>query len=330
MLLRPGRDSDADGFIALIGRCWADYPGCVLEVEHEEQELFALESYCVARGGRLWTAEDSGVVAGMAAILPAGDGVWELKKLYVHPGLHGSGLAHRLLDAAEAHAAAAGAVRLVLWSDTRFVRAHRFYEKRSWVREGPIRALDDRSHTLEFGYGKLLDGVAILGAAAAASAERRLAEILVACVDAGASVSFLAPLALDQARTYMRSAARQVAAGQCILLAAWSRGVLCGTVRVQLDTPQNQPHRAEIRKMLVHPDARRRGLARQLMLAAEAAALAEGRTLLTLDTLTAGAGERLYRGLGWIEAGVIPGYSVDAAGRPEATTLFYKRLGAAS
>ncbi len=330
MLLRPGRDSDADGFIALIGRCWADYPGCVLELEHEEQELFALESYCAARGGRLWTAEDAGVVVGMAAILPAGEDIWELKKLYVHPCLHGSGLAHRLLDAAEAHAAATGAARLTLWSDTQFTRAHRFYEKRSWVREGPLRALDDRSRTLEFCYGKPLDGVAILGAAAAASAERRSAEVLVACVDAGASVSFLAPLALDHARSYMRGVARQVAAGQCILLAAWSQGVLAGTVRVQLDTPQNQPHRAEICKMLVHPGARRRGLARQLMLAAETSALASGRTLLTLYTLAEGAGERLYRGLGWIEVGVIPGYSVDAGGRLETTTLFYKRLMASS
>ncbi len=327
MLLRPGRDSDADGFIALIGRCWADYPGCVLEMEHEEQELFALASYCAGRGGALWTAEDAGGVVGMAAILPADGGAWELKKLYVHPGLHGSGLAHRLLDAAEAHAAAAGAVRLTLWSDTRFTRAHRFYEKRSWVRDGPIRALDDLSHTLEFAYAKPLDGVAVLSASGAASAERRLADILAACVDGGASVSFLAPLALDQARAFMRDAARQAAAGKCILLAAWSRGVLAGTVRVQLDTPQNQPHRAEICKMLVHPDARRQGLARKLMLAAEEAAAATGRTLLTLDTLSGGAGERLYRRLGWIEVGVIPGYSVDAAGRPEPTTLFYKRIG---
>jgi len=153
-----------------------------------------------------------------------------------------------------------------------------------------------------------------------------LADILVACVDAGASVSFLAPLALDQARAYMRGVAQQVAAGQCVLLGAWSRGVLAGTVRVQIDTPQNQPHRADICKMLVHPDARRRGLAHRLMLAAETAAAAAGRSLLTLDTFTGGAGERLYRRLGWIEVGAIPGYSVDAAGRPESTTLFYKRI----
>jgi len=326
VLLRRGRDSDADGFIALIGRCWADYPGCVLELEHEERELFALESYCTGRGGALWTAEDAGVVVGMAAILPADNGAWELKKLYAHPDRHGSGLAHRLLDAAEAHATAAGATRLVLWTDTRFTRAHRFYEKRSWVRDGPIRALDDLSHTLEFGYAKPLDGVALLGVAAAASAERPLAEILVACVDGGASVSFLAPLAPERARAFMREAAQQVAAGKCLLLAAWSRGVLAGTVRVQLDTPQNQPHRADICKMLVHPDARRQGIAHRLMLAAEAAAMSAGRTLLTLDTFTGGSGERLYRRLGWTEAGVIPGYSIDAAGRLEATTLFYKQL----
>jgi len=325
LILRPGRDSDADGLIALIGRCWADYPGCILDIDHEEQELLALASYCEARGGAFWAADDGGAVVGMAAVIPA-DGAWELKKLYVHPDRHGSGLGHQLLDTAEAYAKAAGAERLVLWSDTRFVRAHRFYEKRSWVREGPIRALDDLSKTLEYGYSKPLKGISTLGPAAAASAEQRLAEILVACVDAGASVSFLAPLALDAARVYMRGVAQQVAAGHCILLAAWSDGVLAGTVNINLDTPQNQPHRADIRKMLVHPDARRRGLARQLMLAAEAAAVAARRTLLTLDTLAGGHAERLYRQLGWVEVGMIPGYSVDAAGRKEATVVFYKEL----
>ena len=326
MLLRPGRDGDAEGFIALSSRCWSDYPGCVLDLEHEEQELRALASYCAGRGGALWTAEDGGAGGGMAAILPGEGGAWELKKLYVHPDTHGSGLGQRLLQTAEAHAASAGASRLVLWSDTRFARAHRFYEKQSWVREGPIRALNDISRTLEFGYAKPLDGVEVLGAAAAASAERRLAEILAACVEGGASVSFLPPLPPGAARAFMHGVAQKVAAGQCILLAGWAGGVLSGTVQVHLAPQQNQPHRADIAKMLVHPDARRRGLGEALMRAAEAAAKAAGRTLLTLDTFTGGVGERLYRRLGWTEAGVIPGYSIDAAGRPEATTLFYKQL----
>lgn len=326
MLLRPGRDSDADGFVALIGRCWEDYPGCVLDLEHEERKLLALESYYAERGGALWVAEDDGVIVGMVASLPADAGAWEIAKLYLHPESHGSGLAHRLLDTAEAYAVAGGAKRLTLWTDTRFVRAHRFYEKRSWVRSGPIRALDDLSHSLEFGYAKPLDGVLSLNAPAAASAERPLAEILIACVAGGASVSFLPPLSLDTARSYMRDVAQQVATGRCILLAGWTGGVLSGTVRVQIDTPQNQPHRAEICKMLVHPDARRHRLAHRLMLAAEAAAVAAGRTLLTLDTLAGGAGEQLYRRLGWVEAGAIPGYSLDAAGRPEATIFFYKNI----
>jgi len=323
--LRPGRDSDADGLIALIIRCWADYPGCILDTEHEERELLALASHYASQGGAFWVAEDGGAVVGMAAAVPT-DGAWELKRLYVHPDRHGYGLGQRLAETAEAHTALAGAQRLVLWTDTRFIRAHRFYEKRSWVRDGPIRALDDLSHTLEFRYSKPLDGVATLGPAAAASAERRLAEILVACVDAGASVSFLAPLALDAAQAYMRGVAQHVAGGQCILLGAWSEGVLSGTVTVDLNMPQNQPHRADIRKMLVHPDARRRGLARRLMLAAEDAAVSARRTLLVLDTLPGTPAEHLYRGLGWVEVGVIPGFSVDAAGRKEATMLFYKNL----
>ncbi len=324
--VRPGRDGDSAGLIALIGRCWADYPGCILDVEREEQKLLALATYYGERGGALWVAEDGDAVVGMAAAMPATEDTWEIAKLYVHPDCHGAGLGHRLLDMMEAHAWALGAKSLTLWTDTRLIRAHRFYEKRSWVRAGPVRAIGDLSHTIEFDYVKPLDGVIQLNASAAASAERRLAEILVACVEGGASVSFLAPLPLDIARSYMRDVAQRVATGKCILLGAWAGGVLSGTVRIQLDTPQNQPHRAEICKMLVHPDARRQGLGEALMLAAEAAAIGAGRTLLTLDTFTGGAGERLYRRLGWTEVGAIPGYSVDAAGQPEATTIFYKRL----
>src|SRR4029077_14685848 len=90
---------------------------------------------------------------------------------------------------AEAHAGAAGAARLVLWSDTRFDRAHRFYEKRSYVRSGPIRALADISNSLEYGFAKPMDGIEVLDAAAAVSAIPRLSEILVVCVAEGAGVS---------------------------------------------------------------------------------------------------------------------------------------------
>ncbi len=323
-MIRAGLDGDASGIIALIRRCWADYPGCILDVDREEPGLLTPASYFAGRGGALWVAESAGIVIGMAAVALMDGPIWEVCKVYVHPDRHGAGLAHALLDRAEQHAIAAGAIRLCLWTDTRFDRAHRFYEKRSWVRDGPIRALDDLSNSLEFGYAKPVDGVAVLDAAAASSAVRRLGEILVACVDGGASVSFLPPLSQDAACGYMRGIASQVAHGRCVLLGGWSGGILGGTVRLQLDTPPNQPHRADIAKLLVHPACRHRGLARTLMLAAELAAQRAGRTLLTLDTEAGGAGERLYAGLGWTAVGRIPGYAKNAAGQPVDTIFFYK------
>ena len=325
-MIRPGQDTDSAGIIALIRRCWADYPGCILDVERDEPGLLTPASHFAGRGGALWVAEAAATVVGMAAVTPVDSETWEIRKAYVHPDRHGTGLAHALLDRVEQYAMTAGATQLRLWTDTRFDRAHGFYEKRSWVRDGPIRTLDDLPGVLEFGYAKPVDGVVLLDAAAASSAVRRLAEVLVACVDGGASVSFLPPLSQDVARAYMRGIASQVAQGRCVLLGGWSGGVLGGTVRVQLDTPPNQPHRADIAKLLVHPACRRRGLARALMSAAEAAAQQARRSLLTLDTETGAAGERLYAGLGWTAAGCIPGYAQDAAGQPVDATLFYKAL----
>ncbi len=154
-LIRAGRDADAPGFIALIEACWAEYPGCVLDIDREAPELRALATHYAGKGGSLWVA---GEVDGMIAAAPIGDGDWEIGRVYVHPRLHGTGLGHRLAEVAEAHAAESGAKRLVLWTDTRFRRAHRFYENRGWVRDGPVRALADLSHTLEYQYGKPVAG----------------------------------------------------------------------------------------------------------------------------------------------------------------------------
>ncbi len=144
--IRPGRDEDGPALIALIERCWADYPGLVLDVDGEEPHLRALATHFARQGGAVWWAGDG---AGLAAVRPAADGAWEICKLYVHPDLHGSGLGHALLDVAEGHAADAGAVSFELWSDTRFLRAHRFYEKRGY-RRGLRRALHDQSNSEEW------------------------------------------------------------------------------------------------------------------------------------------------------------------------------------
>jgi GNAT superfamily N-acetyltransferase len=324
--IRPGRDVDADGFITLISACWSEYPGIVLDVDGEAPELRALASYYADKGGALWAAEADGRIVGMIGAVPHSDSAWEIVRLYMLPPYRGTDLAPRLLAIAEAHARTASATRLVLWSDTRFDRAHRFYEKHSYVRHGPIRVLHDISNSLEFGYAKPVAGVEILDAASAASAERQLAKILCACVDAGASVSYLPPLTSEVARAFWKRAATEVAAGTRILLAAWDDAALVGTVMLEFASSPNQPHRAEVQKLLVHPSARRRGLARALMLRAEQEARRAGRTLLTLDTRAGDAAETLYRAMGWHEAGRIPGYALNADLTPCDTIFFWKHV----
>jgi GNAT superfamily N-acetyltransferase len=325
-MIRPGRDSDADGLIALIDVCWSEYPGIVLDVDGEVPELRALASYYAGKGAALWVAEDGVQIVGMIGVVPHSHDTWEIVRLYMLRQYRGTDLAPRLLAAAESHARIAGAARLVLWSDTRFDRAHRFYEKHSYVRHGPIRVLHDLSNSLEFGYAKPVSGIETLDAAAAASAERRLAEILCACVDAGASVSYLPPLAPDVARGFWKRAAADVAAGTRVLLVGWQDGVLAGTVMLEFASAPNQPHRAEVQKLLVHPSARRRGLARALMLRAEQEARRAGRSLLTLDTRAGDAAETLYRAMGWQEAGRIPGYALNADRTPCDTVFFWRQV----
>jgi len=327
--LRPGRDDDAAAFIAIVSACWSEYPGCVTDIDGEAPELRALASAMAARSGAVWAAVAGGAVVGLCAAWPHDGRTWEVGKMYVAAPHRGQGAAAALLDMAEAHARAAGAVEMRLFSDTRFDRAHAFYEKSSYVRDGGLRALGDKSNSIEFGYAKPLAGVVVrpLDVAALGSAEARLATILKTCVDAGAAVSFLAPLALSEARAFWRRAGSAVASGLRIVLAAWVDGALMGTVTVDCDTPQDQRHRADVAKLLVHPEVRRYGVARALMTAAEQEAGRRGRTLLTLDTRAADAGEALYRAMGWTHAGTIPGYAVDASGVPHDTLLFYKRIG---
>ncbi|WP_424812799.1 GNAT family N-acetyltransferase [Roseococcus sp. YIM B11640] len=329
-MLRPGRDEDRDAFIRLIGEAWAEFPGIVFDVDAELPELHALASYFQEKGGAIWLAEGEGGPLGMVATRPLReDGAWEICRMYVDKAARGTGLAHRLLDTAEKHAAAHGAERMVLWTDTRFNAAHSFYEKRGYVRQGAIRILDDLSKSLEFRYAKPAQGLVVeaLDAAAAASAERRFSEILVACVAAGASVSFLPPLAPEKSRAFWKRVSAEVAQGHVALLGAWLDGALVGTVQLQLATPENQQHRAEVVKMLVDPGFRRRGVGEALMRRAEQAALRLGRKLLTLDTRAGDDGERLYRKLGWNEGGHIPGYARDGAGQLFDTRFFYKTLG---
>jgi len=153
-----------------------------------------------------------------------------------------------------------------------------------------------------------------------------LAAVLADCVAGGASVSYLAPFSHDDARAAFAAFAADAAAGRRLVLAAFADGEVVGTVQVVWALPPNQPHRADIAKLLVHRSARRRGIAQLLMEHAEAQARTGGRTLLVLDTVTGDAAERLYTRLGWNRVGVIPGYALYPDGRPCDTTVFWKSI----
>jgi GNAT superfamily N-acetyltransferase len=154
-----------------------------------------------------------------------------------------------------------------------------------------------------------------------------LASVLIDCVEGGASVSFMHPLTRDRAVAFWRRVAQGVAAGERALLVAEDAHGLCGTVQLVLDQPENQPHRADLSKMLVHRRARRQGLGAALMRAAEITARECGKTLLVLDAVTGGEAERLYQRLGWQRVGVIPGYALLPRGGLCDTTYYYRDLG---
>jgi len=170
-------------------------------------------------------------------------------------------------------------------------------------------------------------GIAIRRLEAVSDAQRReLAELLVDCVDGGASVSFMHPLPLAKAEAFWQRVGEGVARGERALLVAEDADGIVGTVQLVVDQPDNQPHRADLAKMLVHRRARRRGLGAALMRAAEQLGRDCGKSLLVLDTVTGGDAERLYAQLGWQRCGVIPGYALWPRGGLCATTYFYREL----
>lgn len=153
-----------------------------------------------------------------------------------------------------------------------------------------------------------------------------LARLLIDCVDGGASVSFMHPLTPERAAAFWRRVAQGVAGGERALLIAEDARGICGTVQLVLAQPENQPHRADLAKMLVHRRARRQGLGAALMRAAEAAARECGKTLLVLDAVTDGDAARLYQRLGWVRVGDIPDYALFPRGGLCSTTVFYRKL----
>jgi GNAT superfamily N-acetyltransferase len=165
-----------------------------------------------------------------------------------------------------------------------------------------------------------------LAAPVADTALDELADVLVDCVDGGASVNFMSSFSRDEARAFFNKVADGVASGDIVLFAAILGGRIVGTVQLGLDTPPNQPHRADVKKMLVHRSARGRGVGAALMAAIEEEARRRGRWLLVLDTVPGESGHRLYLRAGWQQSGTVPDYALFPDGRLCDTAIMWKRL----
>jgi GNAT superfamily N-acetyltransferase len=164
-----------------------------------------------------------------------------------------------------------------------------------------------------------------LGAAEARNRIGQLADVLLDCVEGGASVSFMLPMARETALRFWQGVADGVERGVRTLVVAEDTQGIVGTVQLITDLPENQPHRADVAKLLVHRRARGGGIGRQLMDAVEGEAREQGRRVLVLDTASATA-ERLYERLGWQRVGVVPDYALMPDGELCATVFFYKHV----
>jgi GNAT superfamily N-acetyltransferase len=157
---------------------------------------------------------------------------------------------------------------------------------------------------------------------------RELSDVLIDCVEGGASVSFMWPMTRAKAEAFWSRVAASATRGERIVIVAELEGEIVGTAQVVWAEPENQPHRGDIAKMLVHRRARRHGVGAALLVAAESAALEAGKTLLVLDTVTGTEAYRLYSRQGWQRCGEIPNYALWPDGRLCPTTVFYKQIGA--
>jgi putative acetyltransferase len=155
--IRDARDEDAEALIGLIGPIWLSYPGIVFDVDAEVPELHAIASAFGAKAGHFWVAERAGCVVGSAGVAPAADpSSAEVHKLYVSPDLRRAGLASRLLQRVKVEARHTGARFLELWTDSRFIEAHAFYERHGFARLPEVRRLDDLSRSTEYRYRRPL------------------------------------------------------------------------------------------------------------------------------------------------------------------------------
>jgi len=175
----------------------------------------------------------------------------------------------------------------------------------------------------------MIDSITIrrIGGNEASACVDALADVLIDCVEGGASVSFMLPVPREKAQMFWRGVAEGVARGERVLLIAEDgNGEIVGTVQLITAQPENQPHRADVAKMLVHRKARRRGVGHALMMAIDRVARDESKSVLVLDTVTGGDAERLYQRAGWLRVGNVPNYALMPDGELCGTTFYCKQL----
>ncbi len=274
---------------------------------------------------RFVVARDAdGQAVGCGALRPLQPGVAELKRMYARPGSRGVGAA--VLAHLESAARELG--YRAVWLETRAVnaRALAFYARHGYGRIENFGRYAGNAAAVCLGKAWAMTIKELDGAQAAARVDE-LAEVLRDCVEGGASVGFMLPLAEGRPEAFWRRVAAGVAAGERHLFVAEDEaGRICGTVSLVTDMPDNQPHRADVSKMLVHRRARRQGVAERLLRALEVKARELGKTTLVLDTVTGSDASRLYERLEWQRVGDIPNYALMPEGPPCSTTYYFLAL----
>ena len=277
-------------------------------------------------GSRFVVARDAaGRAVGCGALRPLQPGVAELKRMYAQPGSQGVGIA--VLTHLEAVARELG--YRAIWLETRAVnaRALAFYGRNGYRRIENFGRYAGNAAAVCLGKAWAATTIKELDAAQAEARLGELAEVLRDCVEGGASVGFILPLATGRPEAFWRRVAEGVAAGERHLFVAEDdAGRICGTLSLVVDMPDNQPHRADVSKMLVHRRARRQGIAERLLRALEAKARELGRTTLVLDTVTGSEASRVYERLGWRKAGDIPSYALMPDGQVCSTAYYFRVL----
>jgi GNAT superfamily N-acetyltransferase len=328
-LIRDALDSDSAGFIELVSGVFSEHEGCPFLIE-ELPDLLRPASAYRDLNGHVWVAEVNGQVAGTLAWTLEGDSM-ELHRVYVRREHRRLGIARELLSRALDEARRREVRYVDLWTDRRFLSGHRFYESMGFRRRPEMRELHDAGNSIEYHYCievYSLRPVEITSVIPAKldEAVHEYASLLEDAVDSGASIGFLPPLSQETAVDYWAEVAGALRSGSRLLFAAHIGCRLAGSVQLDLATRPNALHRAEVMKLMVHRQARRRGIARLLMEEVERSAALHRRSLLVLDTRRGDPAESLYTKIGYVPAGVIPRYARSSNGQLHDTVLFYKAL----